>query len=258
MKLFLTLIAIVFLAGSCMHKKIVYLQDKTETANQKVEYQNVPPEYTIKKGDLLYIDIFSTNKEIAEIFITGNIVNTTSQGSGTNYYYLYGYMVNDSGFIEVPVIGKILAEGKQIKQIEEIVQQKTSEHLNNTLVKVRLVSYYVTFLGEVNSQGKITVMQNNLNILDGLAMAGGVSDYGNKKNVLLIRQTENGSITYRLDLTDRNLLKQEKYYLLPNDIVIVEPLKNKAFQLGVRDYTLILTTITSTLTLIILVTNSFK
>ncbi|MFN8254220.1 MAG: polysaccharide biosynthesis/export family protein [Bacteroidales bacterium] len=258
MKIFLTSIAIIFFAGSCMHKKIVYLQDKTETTNQNVEYQNVPPEYTVKKGDLLYIDIFSTNKEITEIFSTSNTVNTNSQGSGMNYYYLYGYMVNDSGFIEVPIIGKIQVEGKLIKQIEEIVQQKTNEHLNNALVKVRLVSYYVTFLGEVTSQGKITVLQNNLNILDGLAMAGGITDYGNKKKVLLIRQTKNGAITYRLDLTDRNLLKQEKYYLLPNDMVIVEPLKNKAFQLGVRDYTLILTTITSTLTLIILVTNSFK
>ena len=246
------------LASSCMHKKIRYILDQNEVSGSISEYENHPPNYLVQKNDILYIKISSTNKEISQYFEIESQQTNSSGGGQYNSFYLNGFTVNDTGFVVVPVLGGIFVEGKTILEIQEIVQKKTDDHLNNAIATVRLVSYYLTFLGEINSQGRITVMQDYVNILDGLALAGGVSDYGNKKNVLIVRQTKAGTQTFRVDLTDRKLLSSDKFYLVPNDIIIVEPLKNKSFQLGVRDYTLILTTVTSTITMVLLVVNMFK
>lgn len=259
MRFIIIFLMVSLLASSCMHNKIRYILDKNETADKSYEYENHPPSYLIQKNDILYVKISSTNKDISAYFEIQSDQNSNSTGGGqNNSFYLNGFTVNDSGYVVVPVLGSIFVEGKPMKEIQEIIQKKTDEHLNNAITTVRLVSYYLTFLGEINSQGKITVMQDNVNILDGIALAGGISDYGNKKNVLVVRQTSSGTKSFRVDLTDRKLLNSDKFFLVPNDIIIVEPLKNKSFQLGVRDYTLLLTTITSTITMVLLVVTLLK
>jgi polysaccharide biosynthesis/export protein len=258
MKLVSFIFILSLLFSSCMHKKILYLQDKTDSIEISNDYINAPVDYMVKKNDILYVDIFSSNKEVSSYFEQNSQESSSTQGGNSSGFYLYGYAVNDTGYVNLPVLGSIFVLGKTMKEIQDIVQKKTDEHLNNAIATVRLVSFYVTFLGEVNSQGKLTIMQENVNILDGLALAGGVSDYGNKRNVLLVRKISNGTKTLRIDLTNRNLLTLPEFYLQPNDIVIVEPLKNKSFQMGVRDYTIILTTVTSTITMILLITSLFK
>ena len=258
MKFIVIFLIVSLLASSCMHNKIRYILDKNEIPDTVYEYANVPPTYTIHKNDILYIKISSTNKELNAFFEIETSQASSSGGGQNNSYYLNGYTVNDTGYVVVPVLGDIFVEGKDMKEIQTIVQKKTDEHLNNAITTVRLVSYYLTFLGEINSQGKITVMQDNINILDGIALAGGIGDYGNKKNVLIVRQTATGTKSFRVDITDRRLLDSDKFYLVPNDIIIVEPLRNKSFQLAVRDYTLLLTTITSTITMVLLVITLLK
>lgn len=246
------------LFSSCMHNKIRYILDKNEVFEKTNEYANKAPEYLIQKQDILYIKISSTNKEINEYFeIDTRQIYGNSGGQGSSFY-LRGFTVNDTGYVNIPVLGALYVESKTIEEVQELVQKKTDEHLNNAIAKVKLVSFYLTFLGEVKGEGKITVMQDEINILDAIALAGGISDYGNKQNVLVVRQTNEGTKTFRVDLTKRQLLESEKFYLLPNDIIIVEPLKNKSFQLGVRDYSLILSTVTSTITMVLLVINLLK
>lgn len=252
------LLIVSMLASSCMYKKMRYIQDKNEIPESVSKYENTAPTYIVKKKDILYIKISSTNKEISQFFDLESGQTSSSQGSGGNQYYLNGFTVNDTGYIILPVIGGIMVEGRSMKEIEDIVQSKTNEHLQHAISTVRLVSFNVTFLGEVGSQGKLTIMDDKVNILDGIALAGGISDYGNRRNVLMVRQTKTGSETFRIDLSDRKLLSSKYYYLVPNDIIIVEPMKNKAFQLGVRDYSLILTTVTSTVAMILLIANLFK
>ncbi len=238
-----------------MHNKIRYILDKNEVFENINEYENKAPDYQIQIDDILYIKINSTNKEINEYFeLNSSRLNSQTNGQG-NSFYLRGFCVNDSGYVKIPVLGNIFVQGFTIKEVQELVQKKTDSILNNAIATVKLVSFYVTFLGEVNSQGKITVMQDEINILDAISLAGGIADYGNKKNVLVVRQTKKGSKTFRVDLTERKLLTSEKFYMLPNDIVIVEPLKSKSFQLGIRDYSLLLTTVTSTITMVLLVIN---
>lgn len=245
--------------SSCMHNKLRYIQDKNEIFDKVNEYSNQPPDYKIQVKDILYIKISSTNKELDKYFNIGsdNLSISGDQRSGSAFF-LRGFTVNDSGFVEVPVLGDILVEGLTIKEIQTKIQKITDEHLNNAIATTRLVSFYITFLGEINGQGKQTIMQDNINILDAVALAGGISDYGNRKNVLIVRQTKTGTKTFRVDLTKRSLLSSDKFYLLPNDIVIVEPLMRKSFQLSARDYTLVLSTITSSTAMIFLILNFLK
>jgi len=258
MRFIVIFLIVSLLASSCMHNKIRYILDKNEIPDTVYEYANVAPTYLIHKNDILSIKISSTNKEINAFFEIEKSQGNSSGSGQNNSYYLNGFTVNDTGYVVVPVLGSIFVEGKDMKEIQAIVQKRTDEHLNNAITTVRLVSYYLTFLGEINSQGKITVMQDNVNILDGVALAGGISDYGNKKNVLVVRQTPSGTKSFRIDLNDRNILSSNKFYLVPNDIIIVEPLKMKSFQLGVTGYTLLLTTITSTITMVLLVISLLK
>ncbi len=252
----LFLAAILF--SGCIHNKIRYILDKNEVFEEINEYANKAPDYKIHSQDILYIKISSTNKEINEYFEVNTGRQNIQQGGQQNSFYLRGFTVNDSGYVIVPVLGKMHVEGFTIKEAQELVQEKTDALLNNAIATVKLVSFYITFLGEVNNQGKITVMQDEINILDAISMAGGIGDYGNKQNVLVVRQTKDGTKTFRVDLTKRDLLTSEQFYMLPNDMVIVEPMKNKSFQLGVRDYSLLLTTVTSTITMVLLVINLLK
>ena len=249
-------IIIVLFLPSCISKKIKYIQDKNEFFTQTNEYSNKPIDYKIQKNDILYIKIKSTNKEINEYFQTTRNNNTINEKNSN--FYLDGFTVSDSGYIQIPVIGKLKVEGHTIKEAKELLQKQTNKHLNNAITDLKLVSFYLDFLGEVNTQGRINVMQDHINILDAIALAGGINDFGDKENVLIVRKTENGTKTFRIDVTQRNLLKSENFYLLPYDMIIVEPLPNKTFRMNLTDYSLILTTLSSTITMILLILNLTK
>jgi len=256
MKNIYRVLIIIVLLPSCMANKIKYIQDKDEAFEQIDEYANKPKDYKLQEKDILYVKITSTNKEINEYFNLNNR-NITSNAQNSNFY-LDGFTVNDSGYVQIPVLGDVKVSGLNMKEVSELLQEKTDMYLNNAIVNVKLVSFFLTFLGELNTQGRITVYQDDINILDAVALAGGVSDYGDKRNVLVVRKTQNGTKTFHMDLTKRNLLLSDKFYMLPNDLVIVEPLRNKTFRMSVMDYTMVLTTITSTITMVLLIMNLSK
>jgi len=252
-KYFLLFVLLTIFASSCLHNKLRYIVNEDEITGKVTEYPNKPPDYFIKQKDILYIKITSGNEELNKLLnIEMNQISTANNIEG-NPFYLNGLNVDDSGRVVIPVIGKFQVSGKKLNEVEAMIQKSLDERMNNTDVKVSLVSFNLTFIGEFMSQGKFTVMQDNINILDAIGLAGGMTDYGNKENVLILRKMEGGTKTFKLDLTDRALLTSQQFYLMPDDIIIAEPLKNKSFQLGVRDYTLILTTITSTLTMFLLI-----
>ncbi len=246
---------------SCMHSKIRYIQDKNEIFGQIDEYANHPPEYKLQKEDILYIKVSSTNSEIGNLFAinSSGAVNRGSRGAANSGgFYLDGFTVSDSGNIDIPVVGKLAVEGLTIDQTQVLVQQNIDKLLNDAIVTVKLVSFYVDFLGEMNSQGRLFVQQDNINILDAISQMGGVSTYGDRKNVLVVRKTPTGTKTFRVDLTKRDLLSSDKFYMLPYDMIVVEPLRRKSFRLSVADYSLVLTTISSTITMIFVLLNLSK
>jgi polysaccharide biosynthesis/export protein len=107
-------------------------------------------------------------------------------------------------------------------------------------------------IGEVNRPGSFSNYNNQLTVLEAIGMAGDITDFGDRKKVLVVRPTKEGTFTYRINLQDKNLLQSEGYFLLPNDIVIVEPIRSKPFQLNLPTTSLIITTTISTISTLIL------
>lgn len=235
--------------GSCtQQKKIIYLQKKLESDTLSV-YTNNHPEYFLKAGDILYISIASINQEVVNAF---NINQSTVY---TAYYtdaslYVNGYSVSDSGLIDIPIFGRIEVMGLSVAKAREKIQERVNQYLKDATVKVKLLSFKVTMLGEVGRPGIYNNYNDNITVLEAVGMAGDITDYGNKTKVLVVRPTENGNETFRLDLTDINILASDAYYLMPNDIVYVEPVRTKIFRLNAPNISIILSMITTTIIII--------
>ena len=121
---------------------------------------------------------------------------------------------------------------------------------------MRLVSYKVTLLGEVGHVGQINVYADRDNIFEVLAMGGDISFYGNRHKVLILRPDRHGgTIAHRLDLTDRSILTSQYFYVQPNDMIYVEPLKMTGFRLSVADYSLLISTLTATASIFFVIKN---
>jgi polysaccharide export outer membrane protein len=193
------------------------------------------------------------NKDIVELFS----MDASSQTNNYQQYneasmYFQGYSVDKNGNISVPILGEIYVQDLSMDEINKIILEKVEEYIKDPTIIVKLANFRITLLGEIRSPGIYTSYNNQISIFQALSMGGDVTDYGNRKNVLLIRPAKNGSSTIRIDLTDKNLIASEYYYLKPNDLIYVEPMKSKGIRLIASDYGVLLATISSTLTTILL------
>lgn len=232
---------------------MVYLNN---TKDQEV-LKGIPSklsEYLIKINDNLYVDIQSMSPEVNAMFNPAKGIPTQA-GVQQNYgqlsgQYLNGFQVDLSGDVHLPVIGKIALAGLSLKQARESIQLRVDEYIKDATVKVKLLSFKVTVLGEVKKAGVYYNYSNNMTVLDGISMANGVTDYGRIQRVLVLRPSDEGSKTFRLDLSNKNFLSSEAFFLQPNDVVYVEPDKYKNVKLNSPIYSLFLSTL-STLILVL-------
>ena len=242
-------IVLALLMSSCtQYRKIVYLQDHNDQDTSF--YVSKTPPYYLKPGDILYIYLASINQDVVNAFnINRSNSNSTAYFSDASLY-VNGYSVNDSGYVDIPIIGSVSVEGMTVSDARGAIQNRLDEFLKDATAIVKLLSYKITILGEVSRPGVYTNYNENITVLEALAMAGDVTDYGNKTKVLVIRPKDNGSETFKLDLTDINILNSEGYHLIPNDIVYVKPVKTKAFRLNSPNISIILSMITTTIIVI--------
>jgi polysaccharide export outer membrane protein len=177
-------------------------------------------------------------------------------GSGTagNYgtpvsQYLNGYMVDSGGFVELPILGKIHIDGLTIPEAEEKIRIRAIEFLKEPAVKVKLLSFKVTVLGEVKIPGIYYNYNVSFTLLDAISMANGNTDFSNIEKVRVLRQTQAGLVAHRIDLQNYEFLSSEAFYMQPDDVIYVEPAKYKNVALKQPVVSLILTTL-STLILV--------
>jgi polysaccharide export outer membrane protein len=137
---------------------------------------------------------------------------------------LQGYRVDAQGMIDMPGLGPLPVAGKTTTELREDLRERLSQFLTNPTINVRFINLRITVLGEVESPGAVSVPDEQINILEALGMAGGVSKYGNRERVLLIREQEGERIYHYLNLHDRSLFQSDFFYLRQNDILYVEPL----------------------------------
>jgi polysaccharide export outer membrane protein len=138
------------------------------------------------------------------------------------------YLVNEIGFIMMPGLGRIQVAGLTKGQLDTLLLEKLKDKLQNPYVIIKLASYTITLIGEVTKPGQFTIPNERVSLLEAIALAGDLTPYGRRENILLIREI-NGQRTYhRLNLKDPEILGSPYFYLQPNDVVIVDPNKTKA------------------------------
>lgn len=237
----LSLFAITMLFTGCvMTKQVAYFQnlDSVDISSTKQV-----PQIHIKPNDELTILVSSVTPEAAEPF-NMNISSRTSSMSMSNTAAgrgMYSYIVDQEGYINFPVVGKIKLVGLTRPEAEEYIAKTIKPYFSaeeNPVVKVRYTSFKVTIIGEVGSSRIITVDNERLSIIEALAQAGDLSVYGKRPNVLLVRENADGEkMAIRFNLNDAKLFNSPYYYLEQNDIVYVEPQKAKARSADVSSYT---------------------
>lgn len=251
------LAALSLLLASCnSYEKLTYLQDIEITEDQNIFEKNKPG-YQIQAGDLLYIQILTENQEINQLFNpTMSITNTQALRSESMFYT--GYLVNDSGYIEMPLLERIYVSGLNIDEVQDTIKQKAYRFLKNPQVIVRMANFKFTVLGEVKTPGVKQITANQVNIMEALAYGGDISYNGNRKTILLLRQTDKGTKTYRINLAKSDIVNSELYYIMPNDIIYVEPLRSTLFREQASDYVFVVSAVSSTLTAVALILNLLK
>jgi len=238
-------LGIVFVLPSCQSSRFAYMQ---ETRFQEIEgfvYSTQDNTYRLRSGDKVSINIFSPNKEVSNYLQEFNKSVSTLES--------VGYKIDDNGNIYIPIIGFVFAKGLSLKEFETSVAEKLAKVVEDAYITVDLSEFKILILGEINAQGEITIKKNTANILEVITLAGGVTDYGNRANVLVLRQEDEGYKTFHIDLTSREIISSPDFHLFPNDIIYVEPLKSKSLRIQVTDYTFFITTFTSLLSTIMLI-----
>ena len=172
--------------------------------------------------------------------------------------YINGYNVTDSGTVVIPLIGEVPVEGKTVEEAQRAIQKASYEYLKDATVTVKLLSFKFSVLGEVNRPGTYRNFNNQLTVLEAISMAGDISDFGDREQVLVLRPQENGTRTFRINLKKKEVLTSEAFFLLPNDIVIVEPIGSKVLQLNIPTISLVLTALFSTISTTLLILNFSK
>ena len=215
-------ISIIF--SSCISQNRVKLLQEKTTKEVTSQFENPKSTtYRIQIGDHLYIKVYSVDPKTSKFFQTDfpNLMNPT-------YLYLNSYLVDEFGFINFSFVDKMYVKGLTIVEVKDLVQKTLNEYFKECTVVVKLVNFQVAVLGEVNNPGDFTIYRDYINVFQAIGMAGGIKQFGNRKNVKLIRQTQTGSNMYFLDLTDNRVLESPQFYLMPNDIVYVEPMGGKS------------------------------
>lgn len=204
----------------------------------------------IENNDILSITITSLSPEASSIF---NLTNNAGATAGNNRNQSGGYLVGGDGFIQLPIIGRFTATGLTKQQLAENITNTLLEKklLIDPIVDIRFLNYEVTVLGEVQHPSVITVPNEKISLVKALGLAGDLTIYGRRDNILLIREENGAKKTRHININSSNFITSPYYYLKPNDVVYVEPNKAKAASASLSRQ--ILPSILSGMSLIVLI-----
>ena len=215
------LLVLVWLSSCYTRRELVYLQDSSFSNEYPTQIKNRRPAYKLQVNDVLHIDIQNPDSETAQFFNygqqqIGGIANEPN-------LFITGHSIGGDGFVTVPLIGKVKVIDLTVDEAKRLLQQEVDKFLKNTTVEVKLISFKISVMGEVNNPGYYYVYNGQANVLEGLSLAGDITEFGNRNNIKLIRQNDNGAEVVLLDLSSSEVMKSKYYYLLPNDVIYVEP-----------------------------------
>jgi polysaccharide biosynthesis/export protein len=231
-KIRLLLLVYVLINTACIDsKKATYFNNMKDSDFQR-ELETLEP--VIQKNDLLSISVSSLNKDASTIFNTTNLSVSQNANATSTLSPAAGYLVDQDGNIKFPLLGNIQAAGISKKELtEKITRQLVKESLlYDPIVDIRYLNFKVSVLGEVNRPSIFTIPNEKITLLEALGLAGDLTIYAKRDNILLIREENGTQQVRRLDLTTSDFFKSPYYFLKSNDIVYVEPNKAKIASSG--------------------------
>lgn len=227
-KILIFLISSITLLSSCVSKeKMVYLQ--SETKNEKtLSYEPV-----LQADDVLLIVVSSENPEVAAPYNLKSVSVQSNSETEVANQRLLSYLVNKEGEIMFPLLGAIKVGGLTITEATDKIKLVLKDHVKDAVVSIRILNFKISVLGEVQKPGTFSIESERVTILEALSMAGDLTIYGKRKNILLIREKEGVKTMERIDLTKPDFLNSTSYYLTQNDVIYVEPNKTRINSSGV-------------------------
>lgn len=229
MKKLLFFLLIISLVTSCKPKQnMIYMSNNNfQQEVSQARYEGL----RIQEGDMLEIIVTALDDLAVKPFNRTTMQKTGEEGSAGGNARLGDnqYQVTSDGYIPFPVLGNVYCKGMTKQQLKTELDSRLKQYLTDPVVTVRHLNFNISILGDVGSPGQKTSSTERLNIFQALALAGDMRDSANRTNVKLIRYSEESGkdITYNLDLSEASIVNSPYYYLQQNDILYVEPDKNK-------------------------------
>ena len=213
-------------------KKIKYFQDIPDSGQLKNIPSAIYAAPTIQVDDILTILVETVDPQATASINLGNVpLQTASVGGASSLTQqpLSGYLVNKDGYVEVPVLGRMKLSGYTTNEARDLVLKEALKYYKDPTVIVRYANFKISVTGEVTRPGSYIVPSEKVSVLDAIALAGDLTIFGKRDNVLLIRENSDGTTTpCRINLQKSSIISSPFYYLKQNDIIYVEPGKGKA------------------------------
>lgn len=258
----LILLALIFTTSCIPRKRLIYFQDQGTAMDTTDDgYMKITRAmYKLQQGDMLLISIKSLDEEANKLFEEADFGGMQGGGMGGGVggdfiFFLQGQTIDSDGKINIPILGRIQVEGLTEEEIQRTIDKRLSLYFKESTVfsRVRQAGIRFSIVGEVHNPGRHVILAPYVNIMEAIAYAGDIAVVGDRRKVEIFRQYPDGLRRYEVDLTDQSVINNPLFFIQPNDIIQVKPLRQKTFGFGItgrETFTTSMSIISSTLSLI--------
>ena len=212
-----------FTFSSCItNRDLEYIRSNKEIKKAKANKQD----YRLQQGDLISVQISTTTQQQHDFF---NKENTSNSQLMIQNPYLYGYIINEEGNLDLPSFGKVKAAGFTLRELENVIKNIAVSYFESPVIKLNIINFEITILGEVNHPGTFKIVDPEVNILYALSLSGDMTQFGNRRKVKVIRNENELNRVFYVDLTKKGVLNNSDFMLQPHDIIYVAPLHKKFY-----------------------------
>ena len=188
-----------FTFSSCItNRDLEYIRSSKEIKNAKANKQD----YLLQQGDLISVQISTTTQQQHDFF---NKENTSNSQLMIQNPYLYGYIINEEGNLDLPSLGKVKAAGFTLRELENVIKNIAVSYFESPVIKLNIINFEITILGEVNRPGSFKILDPEVNILYALSLSGDMTQFGNRRKVKVIRNENELNRVFYIDLTKKRI-----------------------------------------------------